>query len=610
MKEKLKSGKEKFFAGIHTFNEKRNVNTEKFSRLNFWLLIIFPIFISCMAEINQGKYIGSFLKFFAQRPTVMIFNFLVASLIFYTLLAIFKKGWIAILIHGFAYTMLSIVELFKYGTNGNHLSLSDMKLFRSVKSLSSFAYIKITPRLVIYVLIVLAVICTSFWLNPKLKMKPLKRIITACACCLPCCAMITIPAFAKPVYALFNVDTTEASNSFILNEKFQSNSFLAFILETASESYSNRLVKSDSYNEETVDDIMNVNVDKSETFHGGVKPNVIVVMSEAYADFRVFDQLHVDNNVYAKFDKAISEGCGGTVISPTFASFTVRSEFELLFGLPVRSLNDPNMPQRELADRQQPALAQYYDSWGYNTAYVHPFMGSFYSRQKVYSNFGFNQMLFDEDFTVPIERYGTYISDGTVFNQVEALVKQSEKPIYIHTTTMQNHQPYDQGANPDAEFDNYLQWIGHTNDELETFLNDLKKIDEPTIVFMVGDHFPSLKGGSGVYDQLGINGSNCSVLYEQHYLLWSNYGADFSSVPKEKLSLFYMPYVIMNVIDAPRDAFIQKMNDFMKTLPIYSTNYNASIPRNEELDVLTYDRVIGDLISSCPIPKDQINKEN
>ncbi len=81
MKEKLKSGKEKFFAGIHTFNEKRNVNTEKFSRLNFWLLIIFPIFISCMAEINQGKYIGLFLIFFAQRSSVMIFNFLVTLVV-------------------------------------------------------------------------------------------------------------------------------------------------------------------------------------------------------------------------------------------------------------------------------------------------------------------------------------------------------------------------------------------------------------------------------------------------------------------------------------------------------------------------------------------------
>ena len=103
-----------------------------------------------MAEINQGKSVVAFLKFLVERPTVMLFNFMIAYLLFYILLAIFKKGWIPAVIQGFVYMMLSTVELFKFGTNGNHLILSDMKLFKSVKSLTSFAYIKITVPLVAF----------------------------------------------------------------------------------------------------------------------------------------------------------------------------------------------------------------------------------------------------------------------------------------------------------------------------------------------------------------------------------------------------------------------------------------------------------------------------
>lgn len=269
------------------------------------------------------------------------------------------------------------------------------------------------------------------------------------------------------------------------------------------------------------------------------------------------------------------------------------------------------MPQRLLAEREQPSMAQYYKDWGYNTAYIHPFTGSFYSRQRVYSQFGFDQMIFDEDFTVPVERYGTYIDDSTVFNQIESLLSESNAPMYIHTTTMQNHQPYDQGENPDAEFENYLQWVQHTNEGLSDFLGKLEQLEEPTLVFMVGDHFPSLKGGSGVYEKLGINGQNCSVIYEQKYLLWSNYDADFSTVPDEKFSFFYVPYMLMNIIDAPRDEFIQKMNEYLEEIPVYSTNYNDSAEHNEELDMLTYDRVIGDLISSNPIPEEKfVSEEN
>ena len=125
-----------------------------------------------MAEINHDKSIASYLKFIVERPTVMLFNFVIAYLIYFILLAIFKKGWIATAIQGFVYIMLSTVELFKFGTNGNHLILSDMKLFRSVKSLSSFAYIKITFALILSYIIVIAFFALVFYFNPKVPNAP------------------------------------------------------------------------------------------------------------------------------------------------------------------------------------------------------------------------------------------------------------------------------------------------------------------------------------------------------------------------------------------------------------------------------------------------------
>ena len=214
------------------------------------------------------------------------------------------------------------------------------------------------------------------------------------------------------------------------------------------------------------------------------------------------------------------------------------------------------------------------------------------------------KLIFDEDFTVPINYYGTYIDDQTVFNQIEKLINETDEPLFLHTTTMQNHQPYDQGENPEDEMGNYFQWISKTGTDFEAFINNLSDIDEPTIVFMIGDHYPSLKGENSVYDQLGMNGDNCSVLYEQPYILWSNYELDYSTIPEEKLSAFYMPYVIMDLIDAPKDSFIQAMDNKMDTLPIYSTNYDSSVGRDEELDILTYDRILGDIVSSNAIPEE------
>lgn len=603
MKEKLIAVKER----INSFNGRRNENSRKYKMTNLLLTVLFPVFIVCMAEINQAKKPAKFILFVAERPSVMLFNILIASLIFYGLMLLFKKGWIAAAIQSFIYMALSITELFKFNTNGNHLIMTDMKLVKSVKSLTSFAYIKITPVLIAYVLIVLIYLGAVFWFNPKMKLKITRRIVPALACIGACVSVVTIPAISKPVYSLFDLDTTAADNTFKLNEKFENNSFLAFFCQTASENLANRLTEPENYNDDTVAAMMNVNIDDAEnTSFENKKPNVIMIMSEAYADFRRFeDQLDLNiGDTYDGFDSIADQGYKGTAIVPTYASWTVRTEFELNFGLPVRSLNDPNMPQRLLLDRAQPTIASYYKSWGYSTAYVHPFMGSFYSRQRVYANFGFDKLIFDEDFTVPINYYGTYIDDQTVFNQIEKLINETDEPLFLHTTTMQNHQPYDQGENPEDEMGNYFQWISKTGTDFEAFINNLSDIDEPTIVFMIGDHYPSLKGENSVYDQLGMNGDNCSVLYEQPYILWSNYELDYSSIPEEKLSAFYMPYVIMDLIDAPKDSFIQAMDNKMDTLPIYSTNYDSSVGRDEELDILTYDRILGDIVSSNAIPEE------
>ncbi len=601
------------FPKLKKFNEKREKNSVKYSKLNTLIMIVFPIFICCMAEITQSKYISSFVNLVTDRPTVFLFDLIITAMVFVFLLGILKKGWLTILVQSFIFMALSTTELFKYGTNGNHLILSDMKLVRSVKSLTSFAYIKITPRLILYYVIAIAFIYLAFYFNPKIKASPIRRVTMCCACLLPMAALIVLPSFYNPVYNAFKLDTTDATNAFKLNEKFDKNHFLAFLVQTASESYANRLVVPETYSEEYINQITDIPVDTYEDFNGGKKPNVIVIMSESYADFRVFDELKVDDKYYKYFDRATSEGKGGIAITPTYASWTVRSEFELLFGLPVRGINTPNMPQRELADREQPALAQYYKSWGYNTIYVHPFQSNFYSRAKIYGHFGFEKMVYHDDqdattdFNVPVDHFGTYVDDSTVFDQILYEIKDSDKPIYLHTTTMQNHQPYDQGEDPDNEFVNYLTWIQHTNEGLHSFLSELKKIDEPTLVFFVGDHFPSLRGETSVYNQLGLTGENCSPLYQQKYFFWSNYNADFSYVPEEEFSFFYVPYIILNIIDAPRDAFIEKMNGYMKTLPVYSTEYNDDIPRNEELDILTMDRVVLEEFSPSPIPDDELS---
>lgn len=605
-----KQTKEERFSSIRAWvcsvHEKRSYNTLRFPMTNRLLLLIYPIFIVCMAELNQDKYPSKLVLFIADHPTIMLFNVLIAALIFIGALLLFRSGWFSMLLESILYMALSITELFKYNTNGNHLIMTDMKLARSLKSLTSFAYIKITPRLVLYLVICIVFILLAFWFNPRLKMrvKLRKRLVPGLACLIACVMVVTVPAISQPVYALFQVDTKEADNTFILNEKFENNGFLAFFMQTGSENLSNQLEEPSDYKKDsdgTVEQYLAEEVPES-NFEEEVHPNVIEIMSESFADFRAFSKElselgYTDlDRYYAGLDRAADMGYEGTLIVPTYASYTVRTEFELLFGLPVKSLNDPNMPQRMLLTRQQPTVPSYYKSWGYTTAYVHPFQSSFYSRKRIYGQFNFDTMIFENDFTVPVSTYGEYIDDNVVYNQIESLIASSDEPLYLHATTMQNHQPYSDGDSSD-EFINYLSRIQHSADGLADFLERLSKMDEPTIVLFVGDHFPSLRGDDGIYNQLNITSENCSTLYEQKYILWNNYGLDTSSLPDQPVSTFYAPYLVMQLIDTPRDTFTQTMMNEMITEPVYSTNYMPTQDADQKLDTLTYDRILGDMVS-------------
>ncbi len=586
----------KILKPLHTFKNKRENNSTQYQMTNILLLLFFPLFIVLVAEVNQMKYVDNLIIFISERPSIIAFDVICAAAIFAVLLLLFKKAWFAVFLQTVVYLTLSTVELFKYGANGNHLILTDMKMATNVKSLTSFAYIKITPMLITYIALGLIYFAVVYWFNPRVVFKKTSRyvgsgLITVCFAC-----VLLIPKVSNAVFNFFDVDNKPSTNAFVTNEKFENNSFLAYIVQTTAENLSNKLEEPDDYTEEAINDILNEPNDENNENVDFSQPNVIMIMSEAFADFRTVNP-ELQTDAYNYFDMICEESISGKTVVPTFGAYTVRTEFELLFGMPVKSLNDVSMPQRILLDRAQTTIPRYYSELGYDTYYIHTFLSSFYSRSRVYSYLGFDELIFQDDFDVDVNYRYSYIEDKVIFDEIEYLLDESESPVYIHTTTMQNHQPYDQGEDPTDELGNYLAGIGDMCEDLYAFLENLKELDEPTVVFFVGDHFPSFRGEGNIYDELGYNSSNCSTLFEQTYFIWSNYETESNEVPTELISAYYMPYVVMDVIGTPKDEFVDTMFGFMETTPVYSTQYDSTIPINEELDLLTYDRILGDALS-------------
>lgn len=572
----------------NSFKQKVSLLREKNlnSKLGLILTILAPLWIVLVTEINQKGNLSSFLTI-VKTPSILLFDFLFVFAIYGFILLLVKRSWISATITGVAMYILSCVEFYRYRASGAHFTMGDFSLFTNVGDAAKFAKIQIYPSLVIMLLLLLAYLSAMFMFTTKINFN-WKHMVPGCsAIAISMVAFFMVPTISTPIFQAFNINHGSSANNFILEEKFQDNGMISFLVENVTDTIKTVNIKAPkNYSEQTVKDLA-VEV---QAIQPKVKPNVIMIMSESYTDFRKFEELNVSDDYYTNFDIMSNEGFKGTAFVPTFGGYTVKSEFELLFGLPIKSLNGTQAPQSLINDEEQLTIANYYKTQGYHTAYMHPYTREFYDRGELLPRYSFDNLYFQEE--IPGENFRRYRDDKANFDMAVKEIKDNEDPTYIHITTMQNHMPYNLKEGQ-TEFDYYMEGIKNTDKRLGELMEELKNIDEPTVVMMVGDHFPFFTEENSAYDKLGVTSENCQELYEQPYVVWANYDQDFSSMPTEVVSLFYLPHILIDSLGLEKSELGAIMDKQIEVSPIYTLEYDENT-KNEVLDTITYDIILGD----------------
>ncbi|MBC8570168.1 sulfatase-like hydrolase/transferase [Oscillospiraceae bacterium NSJ-54] len=561
--------------------------------LRLLMVGFFPLFLAFTTELNHIQNLGQVFTFMGRNPQIILLDYLIVAVIFLLTSLLFKRTCISMGLTGLIFFIVSWVEYFKFDVSGTHFTITDLQMTSNATDIAKFANIHLTWYLVLNFLLLAAYVAAAYFFKLENKVRLKYRMLSFCATFAVVCIFFVTPTMAMDVFELFRVEEPDTANVFMADKHFQETNLITYFTQSAAEYLSTRVARPQNYNEETVDSML---IQGSQKTGGSVKPNVIMIMSESFADFRQLEKLDVDPTIYQNFDKAKKEGFGGTCVVPTFGGYTVRTEFELLTGMPVKSLHTPPAPQKMLKDKDSNAsVASYYRQYGYKSYYIHPFSSSFYGRKSIYSTFGFDKMYFEDDLTVERTRFGSnqYIDDQTLFHQITSLLSQNDEPSLIFTTTMQNHQPYTGNGVGDAELGQYLRGIRETDRALGEFLEGLKQLNEPTLVFFVGDHFPMFTHTNTTYDDAGIDYSNSTEIYKQSYFIWSNYGADLSGLPTEEVSTFYLPYLLIDVAGIPQTELASTMLAHRKEVPVYSPTSVQNVKSDEFLDMLTYDRVFG-----------------
>lgn len=340
--------------------------------------------------------------------------------------------------------------------------------------------------------------------------------------------------------------------------------------------------KPEGYSAEKVDEIMKPYVEKAEKHNqkaAGKKPNVITIMNEAFSDLSVLGDIKT-NKDFMPFIRGLKENSvKGTMYMSSYGGQTANSEFEFLTGSSMAFLPGGSVAYQYQVKDTMGSLATTMEGQGYQGNMVlHPYLSNGYNREKVYPLLGFKDYLSIGDFQNP-EVCRSFITDQEDFNKItseyEKAKQKSSAPFFMFNVTIQNHGGYekdysnfnqeikitDTSSNPSAN--RYLSLIKKTDDAFKNLISYFKKVKEPTVIVMFGDHQPKLPQEfyNKVMDK--ENGSALENEQKKHqvpFIIWANY--DIKEEEIKAISPNYLSAKLLKVIGGkmtPYECFLQDL---------------------------------------------------
>lgn len=316
------------------------------------------------------------------------------------------------------------------------------------------------------------------------------------------------------------------------------------------------------------------------------KPNIIVIMDEAFSDLSVIHKFET-NKDYMPFIKSLEKNTvKGQLYVSVFGGNTCNTEMEFLTGNTMAFLPNGSIGYTQFIKGELPNLTTTLKKQNYTGNYAfHPYLADGWNRVNVYNWFGFSDFLSQDDVDNPT-LYRKYISDESDFDKIIELYEQNKKengedPFYLFNVTMQNHGGYTEtyanfendveitDENSDEQANQYLSLIKKTDEAFEQLVKYFEKVDEPTMIVMFGDHEPSLD--DSFYEKLygkklaDLTQEELQKKYQTPYVIWANYDIDEE---EKDMSANYLSSYILKIAGLETTGYNRFLLNLQKKVPI------------------------------------------
>jgi len=273
-----------------------------------------------------------------------------------------------------------------------------------------------------------------------------------------------------------------------------------------------------------------------------VRPNVIMIQLESFFDPTYIKDLTLSEDPIPNFRALKESGASGFLRVPVVGAGTANTEFEILTGMSTDCFGAGEYPYNTvLRTTTAESLAWLLKEEGYRATAIHNNTGTFYSRDEIFAQLGFDCFVSEEYMYGLSYTPNNWAKDDVLPGIITQALEASEEPDFIYTITVQSHGRYLTEGWPESGGITVSPGEDCSADagQLEYYVNEIREVDamigeliaaleasgEPTVLVLYGDHLPAV----------GLSGEDLLQpdLYETEYVIWNNCGATFEGGSRE-----------------------------------------------------------------------------
>lgn len=493
---------------------KENLKSIRSYMINNYLISVLLILV---IEVLARHSLTDGIRFVWDHPFLILLSAAILTAFYALALLVSKRNFvwlcITVVIVGLAVTN-SILLCFRI----TPLAATDIALLTSVFEIMGI-YLTVW-QIILLVLLVLVVIAGLIYLGIRMKKQVYHPLLAVCNAVISILAVVLMIHIGDARGWL----QTEFAN---LPDAYEDNGFVYCFTRSL---FDRGISKPDTYDEDTVDNILE-DMKKQTTNEVEEKPNIIFIQLESFMDLKRMQGVTYSEEptpVYSSLRKTCP---GGFLKVPSVGAGTANTEFEILTGMTLDYFGAGEYPYKTVLQNETcESMAYNLRELGYRTGVLHNNTGSFYSRNKVFANLGFDYFVSSEYMENLSYNPIGWAKDKVLTEQIQHILKATSEPDLIYTITVQDHGKYPtellenphikvSGFAPEDEerqnaFTYYVNQCHETDAFLGSLIATLNAFEEPVVLVLYGDHLPNLD----ITEEELASGN----LFQTEYVIWSN----------------------------------------------------------------------------------------